>query len=70
MLNSKTELAEQVRSACLQTALAAYEEVRMLGLCQQGRFELAIDAIIALNLDFITQAQPSFPPNKPIVENK
>lgn len=55
MINSKTELAEQVRAACLQAALAAYEEGGLLGLCQQGRFELAMDAINALNLDAITQ---------------
>lgn len=56
MLNSKTELAEQVRTACLQAALAAYEEAGMLGLCQEGRFELAVDAINNLDLSALTQA--------------
>lgn len=56
MLNSKTELAEQVRTACLQAALAAYEEAGMLGLCQEGRFELAMDAINNLDLSALTQA--------------
>ncbi|WP_319783090.1 hypothetical protein [Oceanisphaera sp. IT1-181] len=72
MINNKIELAlaEQVRAACLHAALAAYEEGGMLGLCQQGRFELAMDAITALNLTAITEAQPSVPPNKPITENK
>lgn len=55
MLNSKTKLAEQVRAACLQAAHAAYEEGGLLGLCQQGRFELAMDAINALNLDILIQ---------------
>lgn len=54
MLNSKTELAEQVRTACLQAALAAYEEAGMLGLCQEGRFELAMDAINNLDLSALT----------------
>ena len=40
----------------MQAALAAYEEGGLLGLCQQGRFELAMDAINALNLDVIIQA--------------
>ena len=57
MINSKTKLAlaEQVRAACLAAAKAAYEEGGLLGLCQQGRFELAMDAINALNLEAITQ---------------
>ncbi|ART82751.1 hypothetical protein CBP31_09045 [Oceanisphaera profunda] len=57
MINNKTELAlaEQVRAACLQAALAAYEEGGMLCLCQQGRFELAMDAIATLNLAAMVQ---------------
>ncbi|MFD1009331.1 MULTISPECIES: hypothetical protein [Oceanisphaera] len=53
MINNKAELAlaEQVRLACLAVALAAYEEGGMLGLCQQGRFELALDAIKTLDLE-------------------
>ncbi|GAA3548538.1 hypothetical protein [Zobellella aerophila] len=47
---SSSEFAEQVRRACLQAALTAYEEAGLLGLCQQGRFELAMDAIRALDL--------------------
>ena len=56
MLNRKTKLAEQVRVACLQAAMAAYEEGGLLGLCQQGRFELAMDAINTLNLTPLLQA--------------
>lgn len=56
MINSKTELAEQVRAACLQAALAAYEEGGLLGLCQPGRFELAMDAITSLNLAELTHS--------------
>lgn len=42
--------AEHIRQACLQAALAAYEQGGLLGLCQEGRFELAMDAIRHLNL--------------------
>lgn len=59
---NKAELAEQVRLACLQTAQAAYEEGGLLGLCQQGRFELAMDAIRTLDLAPLIQAPP--PANK------
>ena len=47
---NEAEFAEKVRQRCLQAALTAYEEGGLLGLCQQGRFELAIDAIRALDL--------------------
>ncbi|GHA20029.1 acetyltransferase [Oceanisphaera arctica] len=47
---NEAEFAEQIRQRCLQAALATYEESGLLGLCQQGRFELAMDAIRALNL--------------------
>lgn len=56
-MDSKTDLAEQVRMACLEAALDAYEEGGMLGLCQQGRFDLAMDAIQALNLALVIQQQ-------------
>ncbi|WP_202798267.1 hypothetical protein [Oceanimonas sp. GK1] len=42
--------AEQLRQACLTAALNAYEEGGLLGLCQQGRLELAMDAIRRLDL--------------------
>lgn len=45
------EIAEAVRTACLETASAAYERAGMSGLCQEGRWELAVDAMRALDLD-------------------
>ncbi len=54
---NEAELAELIRQRCLQAALAAYEEGGLLGLCQQGRFELAMDAIRTLDL--------SRPPGEP-----
>ncbi|ART80710.1 hypothetical protein [Oceanisphaera avium] len=53
---TNSALAEQVRAACLRAAQAAYEEGGWLGLCQQGRFELAMEAIIALNLDALIES--------------
>lgn len=43
-------LAEAVRAACLRAALSSYENARMDGLCGEGAFELALDAVRALNL--------------------
>ncbi len=44
-------LAELVRSACMQAALDAYEQAGVSGLCGEGRWELAVQAI--RNLDLI-----------------
>ncbi len=44
------ELAELVRSACLKAALHAYEQAGMSGLCGEGRWELAVQAIRTLDL--------------------
>ncbi|MBO1520163.1 hypothetical protein [Oceanisphaera pacifica] len=57
--NSSVLLAKQVQQACLQAAYAAYEEGGLLGLCQQGRFELAMDAIAALDVASLTQPPPA-----------
>jgi hypothetical protein len=43
-------LAEMVRQACMQTALTAYEDARMDGLCHQGAWEIAIEALQGLNV--------------------
>jgi hypothetical protein len=43
-------LAERVRSACLQAASTAYEQAGISGLCGEGRWELAVQAIETLDL--------------------
>ena len=43
-------LAEAVKSACLQAALDAYEQAGMSGLCGEGRWEIAVQAIRNLDL--------------------
>lgn len=42
--------AEQVRRACLEAAIAAYEEAGLRGLCAEGRWECALEAMRLLNL--------------------
>lgn len=46
-------LAEAVRNACLEAAKEAYEDAGMRGLCHEGRWEIALDAIKHVNLDAI-----------------
>ena len=38
-------LAERVRAACVETALKAYEEAGVQGLCAEGRWEVAVSAM-------------------------
>lgn len=45
--------SEELREACVRAALEAYEDGGIRGLCAEGRFELAIEAIRALDLDAI-----------------
>jgi hypothetical protein len=40
-------LAHAVREACIRAAVDGYEQGGISGLCVEGRFELAIDALRA-----------------------
>lgn len=48
-------LARAVQQICVETALRAYEEAKMSGLCQEGAWELAVDAMRTVNLDEIVR---------------
>ena len=43
-------IAQAVREACLVTTLQAYEDAGLSGLCHEGRWECAVDAIRTLDL--------------------
>ena len=43
--NDLWQLATAVRSACYRAAVAAYKEARMDGLCEEGAWECALDAM-------------------------
>lgn len=46
-------LAEAVKAACLQAALASYQHAKMSGLCHEGAWDLAVDAIKALDVEAV-----------------
>lgn len=56
------DLASAVRTACIQAALDGYEQAQIAGLCQEGAWEAAIDAVRMLDLRTIlrplTEHQP------------
>ena len=55
MTDERQQLAEKVRQACLQAALDAYEQAGISGLCEEGRLEVALDAIRQLDVAKLTE---------------
>ena len=49
-MSNDLQLAEVVREACMCAALEAYESAGISGLCAEGRWELAVQAIRILDL--------------------
>jgi hypothetical protein len=47
----EVDLATAIRDACVQAAVAAYEDAAMSGLCHEGAWECAVDAIRSLNIE-------------------
>ncbi|MFP4502349.1 MAG: acetyltransferase [Candidatus Hydrogenedentota bacterium] len=46
-------IAEAVRDACETAALDAYEQAGIRGLCGEGRWECAVEALRAVELEAI-----------------
>ena len=57
--DSSEQLAEAVRRACLEAAVDAYEAAGAQGLCAEGRWEVAVGALRALDLHALLQAGES-----------
>ncbi|MCF8151195.1 MAG: hypothetical protein K9K30_06160 [Burkholderiaceae bacterium] len=55
-------LAGAVRNACVLAALDAYENAQISGLCQEGAWEVAIDAMRMLDLRKIVETSPERSP--------
>lgn len=52
------ELAETVRKTCLRTLVQVYEEAKISGLCHDGAWEAAVQALRALDADALLAGQP------------
>ncbi|ROO25484.1 acetyltransferase [Salinisphaera orenii] len=50
MSQDELTIAAGVRDACIDAALAGYEDASISGLCGEGALEVAISAIRRLNL--------------------
>ncbi len=60
-MDSKHQLVEAVRDACLKAAREAYENAGISGLCEEGRWECAVAAIRLLDLEAVINAMPDDP---------
>lgn len=49
------EIATAVRNACVRAALDGYENAQIAGLCQEGAWEVAIDAMRTLDIRSIAE---------------
>jgi hypothetical protein len=52
------QLAELVRAACIRAALDGYERASFDGLCHEGAWECAIEAMRALDLTELLRSEP------------
>lgn len=49
--------AEATRRACIETAIRAYQDASISGLCGEGALEAAVSAMRVLDLERIVEAQ-------------
>jgi len=49
------EFARQVREQCIDTAVQAYEDASISGLCGEGAFEASISAIRMMDIDALVE---------------
>ncbi len=54
----KRRFAEAVREACLKAAREGYESAGISGLCEEGRWECAVNAIRSLEIEAVIAALP------------
>jgi len=59
------DLAERVRRACLTAAVEGYEDAGLRGLCAEGRWECARQAIADLDLEVVIRDETSAAPGGP-----
>jgi hypothetical protein len=49
------DIAQAMRDACVEAALQAYDDAGIRGLCAEGRWEVALDAIKMVDLASIAR---------------
>jgi hypothetical protein len=59
------DVAERIRRAVVESAVRAYEDAGVRGLCEEGRWEAAVDAMRSLDLKPILEAPAPPAPERP-----
>jgi hypothetical protein len=54
-MDEKLRIAEAVQKACIEAALHAYEDAGLSGLCREGQWECAVDAMRGVALRALLQ---------------
>ena len=49
-IEKQHRIAKAVQAICIEAAIRAYEDAGLSGLCQEGRWECAVDAMRGLDL--------------------
>jgi hypothetical protein len=61
---NRIDIADRVRHALIDAAIRAYEDAGVRGLCEEGRWEVAVDAMRSLDLGSAVQsAGTAVPPD-------
>ncbi len=55
LLESDLILAQAIRDLCINTALIAYENAAVSGLCREGAWEAAISALRMMDLESVVK---------------
>lgn len=55
MTDERADLAAAIRDACLAAAIDAYEQAGLSGLCAEGRWEVAMDALRSLDVETVAR---------------
>ena len=64
MSTNRLEIADRIRHALIDAALRAYEDAGVRGLCEEGRWEVAVDAMRSLDLTaLVHRTETGFPPD-------
>lgn len=58
-MSDPQKIAEAVRHACIDAALEAYEDAQVRGLCREGAWEVAIEAVRSLDVAAVIAAAES-----------
>jgi hypothetical protein len=63
-MGDESNLIDAVRGACIEAAIAAYEDAGIRGLCLEGRWECAVEAMRRADLKGAAAARDVSPASK------